>query len=168
MRKLGIVMAMVLGLWGCNPFKVTDPSDPRFDPTKFSFEDYKTEEEFQEALIKLFPIGTSRSKVDEILLSYAQTCHSNEIPGNKISLSNNRKPLEKWNNSNFFIEYMNPQKPNSDRVWIIAVLFDGKERKVVDVMSNIIGPAAFPKSIGSEVRYPKWDYHKKTCSQKGD
>lgn len=50
-----------------NPFKVTDPSDPKFNPDKFSFKDYKGEEVYG-SFRKLFPVGTSKEFVERILV----------------------------------------------------------------------------------------------------
>ncbi|QQG36640.1 MAG: hypothetical protein HYS17_02370 [Micavibrio aeruginosavorus] len=51
---------------------MTDPNDPRFDVTKFSFEDYKTEDELLKTLNALFPEGTTKQKVDDVLLKSAR------------------------------------------------------------------------------------------------
>jgi hypothetical protein len=51
-----------------NPFKVTDPSDPRFNPDKFSFSDYKSREELADAFRVLFPVGTPKEFVDRVLI----------------------------------------------------------------------------------------------------
>lgn len=66
---------MVMGLMmlttsACsNPFKVTDPSDPKFNPDKFSFNDYKTHEELRDAFRKLFPVGTDREFIERVLVN---------------------------------------------------------------------------------------------------
>jgi hypothetical protein len=51
--------------------KVIDPSDPRFDPTKFSFEDFR-QRHFGQPIVyfnKLFPAGTDKAYVDKILVT---------------------------------------------------------------------------------------------------
>ncbi|MCG7870492.1 MAG: hypothetical protein JAZ11_00130 [Candidatus Thiodiazotropha lotti] len=50
------------------PFKVTDPSDPNFDPLKFRYTDYYSETDFSKAIESMFPIGTEKSYVDKILV----------------------------------------------------------------------------------------------------
>jgi hypothetical protein len=49
------------------PWKITDPSDPRFDVTKFEFDDYTSDIALSKALRILFPIGTDKSDVDRVL-----------------------------------------------------------------------------------------------------
>lgn len=52
-----------------NPFKVTDPSDPRFDPDKFKFSNYSYDDDsLRDAFQKLFPIGTPKDFVDRVLV----------------------------------------------------------------------------------------------------
>lgn len=48
--------------------KVTDPADPRFDPMKFSYFDYKGTGERQKIFPVLFPVGTDKSFVDKVLV----------------------------------------------------------------------------------------------------
>jgi hypothetical protein len=68
-RKLWFVaISCCLLLAACSPFKVTDPSDPRFDPMKFDFNDYRNHKEMAEVLRVLFPVGTPMERVDEILV----------------------------------------------------------------------------------------------------
>ncbi len=73
MKKLSLLALSVLSLSACvsNPSsigKVTDPADPRFDPMKFSYLDYKGVIDRRSVINKLFPIGTNKSKVDQILV----------------------------------------------------------------------------------------------------
>ncbi len=49
------------------PWKITDPHDPRFVEEKFRFSDYEKSEDLQEALRVMFPMGTPKEKVDEVL-----------------------------------------------------------------------------------------------------
>ena len=67
----GILLAGMVMLTACNPFKVTDPSDPRFDVTKFSFEDYRIEKDLHDALGAVFPSGTNRKVIEDILIDNA-------------------------------------------------------------------------------------------------
>ena len=76
----GYVGAINVGL-ADNPMKVTDPSDPRFDPDAFRFEDYLTKEELIDAFRKLFPPGTPKEFVDRALIKAggAQSWESDSI-----------------------------------------------------------------------------------------
>ncbi len=53
-----------------DPFKVTDPNDPRFNPDKFSFADYNQMDspELRKALKKTFPLGTPKKYVNKVLV----------------------------------------------------------------------------------------------------
>lgn len=69
-RHMFLSLILCFCVVACNPFKVTDPSDPRFDPMKFRFEDYDRTG-LHRALSKLLPVGTPESKVDSLLLNGA-------------------------------------------------------------------------------------------------
>lgn len=61
-------LLFVYGLFLPNPFKVTDPSSPWFNASKFDLNDYPRGKS-EEALKKLFPIGTDKSFVDFVMYS---------------------------------------------------------------------------------------------------
>uniref|UniRef100_A0A2A4YYY4 Lipoprotein SmpA/OmlA domain-containing protein n=1 Tax=OCS116 cluster bacterium TaxID=2030921 RepID=A0A2A4YYY4_9PROT len=63
-----LLLVCVLMITACNPFKVTDPGDPKFDIEKLKFEDYRTEKQLHEALIALFPMGVKRDVVEGVLI----------------------------------------------------------------------------------------------------
>ncbi|MCB9989805.1 MAG: hypothetical protein H6867_00310 [Rhodospirillales bacterium] len=64
-----VILGCCLFLAGCkSPGKVTDPSDPNFDPMQFRFEDYRSREEFQPVLRQMFPVGTPKEHIDKILI----------------------------------------------------------------------------------------------------
>jgi hypothetical protein len=68
---LGILIAFCVGGWVvmANPFKVTDPNDPRFDPMEFDFKNYHHKNlTVREVFPVLFPIGTSKDYVDKVLV----------------------------------------------------------------------------------------------------
>ena len=66
---LFIVSLCMLATTACSdPFKVTDPSDPKFNPDKFKFEDYPGIPLMTDALKKLFPVGTPKEFVEKILV----------------------------------------------------------------------------------------------------
>lgn len=50
------------------PWKVIDPTDPRFDPLEFRFSDYDSPSYLSEVQPCLFPAGTPKSYVDHILV----------------------------------------------------------------------------------------------------
>ncbi|MBP7722391.1 MAG: hypothetical protein KA155_07615 [Alphaproteobacteria bacterium] len=63
-----IFLFTVLVLSACNPFKITDPSNPRFKPENFSFKDYGNRESYIQAFKILFPIGTKKEFVESVLV----------------------------------------------------------------------------------------------------
>ena len=83
MKKSFILIGIVIFLSACNPFKVTDPSDPRFDPTRFNFNDYRSNNELLKALKILLPIGTSKKEAETLLVDIAGVKHPNVIPKEK-------------------------------------------------------------------------------------
>lgn len=77
-----ILLILCLAVVACNPFKVIDPSDPRFDPYKFRFSDYVRftkgekskgdkyyESELYLVIKELLKPGINEEKVDKILLN---------------------------------------------------------------------------------------------------
>jgi hypothetical protein len=66
MKKYLVVMGCLV-LAACDPFKVTDPNDPNFDPMKFRFSDYNHNEEI-EVFRKIFPVGTKKEFVDQVFV----------------------------------------------------------------------------------------------------
>lgn len=67
--NLCLVFAVMLSLTACNPFKVTDPSDPRFDPMKFEFEDYNEPKKIGDTLRRMFPQGTDIKEIEKVFLN---------------------------------------------------------------------------------------------------
>lgn len=70
-----ILAASAYWLWYAAPFKVKDPSDPKFNPDKFAFRDYYDEGEIsiREAYRRLFPIGVSKEFVSRVLVNAGGT-----------------------------------------------------------------------------------------------
>ena len=62
---LGMTLMMFIA---SNPFKVTDPGDPKFDPVEFKLEDYNTIQYLRAALPKLFKKGDSQEYVELMLV----------------------------------------------------------------------------------------------------
>jgi hypothetical protein len=69
-RKMLYEIAIALVLWCVvfDVFKVTDPSDPKFDPYQFKFTDYSLQE-LDGVFIKLFHPGVDRTFVENVLVS---------------------------------------------------------------------------------------------------
>lgn len=86
MRKmLGIpvLVALVIAtiLVAPNPFKITDPTDPRFDPNRFQFRDYSNREAYQRALAVIFPIGMPREQAEKRMLNAGSALGETLIKG---------------------------------------------------------------------------------------
>ena len=69
MKNLMAVLVSCLALVACNPFKVSDPSDPRFDPMQFKFSDYRGTGQLPDVLRTIFPPGTKKEFVDKVLVN---------------------------------------------------------------------------------------------------
>jgi hypothetical protein len=67
-----IFAVATLALWVLlfEPFKVTDPDDPRFDPMRFKFSDYKSDK-IPFTLKRIFSPGASKEFVENILVKSA-------------------------------------------------------------------------------------------------
>lgn len=70
LRSVIIVLLLVLLSFGSrSAMTITDPSDPRFDPNEFRFEDYQAnQDDLPNTFRVLFPIGTNRTTVEAILV----------------------------------------------------------------------------------------------------
>tara|TARA_R110002124_G_scaffold64985_2_gene177941 strand:+ start:758921 stop:759412 length:492 start_codon:yes stop_codon:yes gene_type:complete len=69
-----IAIALTVGaclFWHAAPFKIKDPSDPQFNPSKFRFIDYKEVKPLESALNTLFATGTTKAEIDKVLLNTA-------------------------------------------------------------------------------------------------
>lgn len=64
-------------------FKVTDPSDPRFDPMSFNFNDYSGFKARSDALVQILPLGADRSYVREVIAGSNATRKSFNVGGRK-------------------------------------------------------------------------------------
>ena len=79
------ILLSVLLLSACNPSKVTDPRDPKFDPSAVSFDDYLSNSQDMIMFLKIvFPPGTSKEYVDQILVDSAGAKVRHSIPINSI------------------------------------------------------------------------------------
>ena len=66
LKKLVLTLLLIASIGACSPTKVTDPSDPNFNPDKFSFRDYGEGKEMSlhEAFRRLFPLGVEHVLVE--------------------------------------------------------------------------------------------------------
>lgn len=65
-----VILLLLFYLFSANSFKATDPNDPNFNPYKFKFTDY-TLKELPSVFDKLFPLGTERKFIENVLVSSA-------------------------------------------------------------------------------------------------
>lgn len=74
-----LIAALAAYLFIAEPFKITDPSDPRFNPDKFKFSDYKSRDDLIHVYRTTFPVGTSKAFVDRVLIKSGKaTCGQNK------------------------------------------------------------------------------------------
>lgn len=74
-NSLTLTLLVVAALYFCitKPLAIPpDPNNPRFNEKYFRFENYLYLHEAYIELEKLFPVGTSKEKVDHILIGYGQ------------------------------------------------------------------------------------------------
>jgi hypothetical protein len=72
-----VILSILFYFYQPYPFKVTDPTDPRFNPDRFRFSDYGPGE-LKPAFRILFPIGTSKEFVERVLIkATGSTCGHN-------------------------------------------------------------------------------------------
>ncbi len=63
-----LILLCTLSLGACNPFKVTDPDHPKFDPVAFQLQDYVPMTKFKNVIPKLFKIGDTQEYVELMLV----------------------------------------------------------------------------------------------------
>lgn len=132
-----VLVGVATALLALNPFKVTDPADPRFDVTKFKFSDYESKDELFDALSVIFPVSTKRFNVEKILINDASYWSSDiyeaDIPEN--GFPHGRKPSSNWSGANYFIDYgLRPnecQKENN--CYWVRILFNKKTNELLEI-----------------------------------
>lgn len=92
MKKFLVVMGMMMVFTACKPFKVSDPSDPSFDPMKFSFSDYHGKPQIEDALGKIFPVGTPRQEIEKVFIGAMRMEES--VPWHRREKAVNESGLE--------------------------------------------------------------------------
>ncbi|MCB1558099.1 MAG: hypothetical protein KDJ50_04175 [Alphaproteobacteria bacterium] len=131
---LFIVSLCMLATTACSdPFKVTDPSDPKFNPDKFKFEDYPGIPLMTDALKKLFPVGTPKEFVEKILVDVGGARLENILTAEQIEKKNKSwkgfspelecaliKPVRDYYIYGKVPDYILPTKRN----WAVGVQYD--------------------------------------------
>lgn len=118
-----------------NPFKVTDPADPKFKPENFRFEDYPGIPPMTEALRKLFPVGTDREFVEKVLIDAGGAKLKTILSAEQIDKNNKAAikdfpehaqqmimPAKDLYIYTKFPDYLFPSFPK--RVWNVGVQYD--------------------------------------------
>ncbi len=109
------------------PWKVTDPTDPRFNPQNFRFTDYENSRELGEALRAIFPLGTEKEIVD-LALGKA---------GASVPNKGYTKPNVANNYTFFLYNYRNPRSEYLEYItmtsqgefsWRVTAAFDDDGR----------------------------------------
>jgi hypothetical protein len=108
------------------PWKVTDPTDPRFDPGKFRFTDYSDGTKLDAALETMFPVGTSKEIVDAAL-SKAGARVTAHKPANNEPIRGNLFYYSYWNLRATVIDQM-LLTPAHDNAWEAAIYYDQDNR----------------------------------------
>lgn len=65
---ISIILALFISASACAALKETDPTSPQFDESKFRFEDYANFDEFRDAMEGMFPVGTSKQRIEHLLV----------------------------------------------------------------------------------------------------
>lgn len=129
----------LLALCGCNPFKVTDPNDPRFDIKKFELNDYRSNKEIAEVIRKYMPIGTSRNDVEKILVSIAGasiTDFTNQR-NYKTGTAADIEVLDLKNSAQSIFRYGHKGR-NATFYWQIYIFYDHEDRLMQVVTGNVV------------------------------
>lgn len=142
MKRVFVFISILFSFFitGCDqsPAKIIDPYSPDFKAADFQWDGYKSSKDFEEALRKLFPIGTDRDFVEKILTANPRT-----IVGSPVSVAEQKKKTggflmghvndkilysdPRFKNATTIVTYHNPKKTffqltSSSR--IIRVFYD--------------------------------------------
>lgn len=138
--SLLLVAAIPFGFAMSDPFKVTDPNDPNFDPAKFEFNDYRDDKEMAGVLKVLFPIGTSIDKVDAILVGSGQAIRTsqksnpyfNTLGGSVDQKIDSQKLIKEAKD----IIHYGYEGKNPTFVWMIVVFYDDQDHVMQIICRN--------------------------------
>lgn len=123
----------------CNPFKIIDPTNPKFEPTNFRFEDYPGYPYMRYAIGQIISPGMDRTRVEDILVKsgHAKT----ELYGEQPSSPESTGPEK-------VILYIHPRGILSERgSWIIEIKYDTDDRVESIRVNN--------ESVGKSVQQEK-------------
>lgn len=137
MKIRALMLLLSLFVVACNPFKVTDPNDPRFDVTKFDLNDYKSHTELAEVMRILFKVGTTKDEVDRVLVEYGQAkmtdvANLDNILGSHPPAHINLPDLQ---NRSTYIHMYGKQGKLSNWGWRILIFYD-ENKKVIQILSD--------------------------------
>lgn len=138
-----LILLCTTSLAACNPFKVTDPNDPKFDPAKFQFSDYPDFETASNVLNEIFPLGTKDTKVNSLLLE-----NLNLLSSEKVYIGEDKK-------NKYSVYYFFPndiKKSKNSYVWVVYDKENLVSEKIVyDILKPFKStPVGEPKSIRGE------------------
>lgn len=110
------------------PWKVTDPREPGFEIQKFKFADYESSLALTIALQEIFPVGTDKSNVDDLLI-YQAGAEIEKYP---------RKPAspDPQSHTRYYYRYSNFRSylfsfipaPGATFSWNVTAVYDENDR----------------------------------------
>src|SRR5262245_22998176 len=117
-----ISLAALFFFWPHSVIK--NPDDPRFDPKEFRFSNYSQKYEyllFDKVMLKMFPPGTDKSYVQQILVRQGGAdCSKQQMPPNS-------DPGEEYYNCHW--------PPRGIGGWVVVVVYN-KEHKSMALVMN--------------------------------
>ncbi|MGE4528655.1 MAG: hypothetical protein AB7D00_09835 [Rhodospirillaceae bacterium] len=129
-----IVLSSFIAISACAGIKETNPSSPQFDESKFQFEDYAGFDEFRDAMEAMFPVGTSRQKIEHVLVN---------VGGAKIFVADKfvqNPPIEE---SEKMARYIKPSKSGMYKCHFrVRAIYDNYDKlsKKIDAYYGCTGP----------------------------
>jgi hypothetical protein len=95
---------------GCDPFKIIDPADLRFNAKRFHFEDYPSEADLDYAISHLIRPGMTRDQVEAILVNAGKATVGTSTDANASSYT--------------YPDYLFPD----GGLWVIRVFYENGDR----------------------------------------
>ena len=91
--------------------KVTDPSNPAFNPDHFNFSDYKDRNELIAVYKKLFPVGTPKETVDRVLVTAGKARCGQDQTYKNLWICQQPRSFKNWDvGPNFLLIYDDEMK----------------------------------------------------------
>lgn len=118
-------------LWtGCNPLKVVDPTDPRFEALKFQFEDYGSETQLAHAISQIVKPDMDRRTIDRILVESGHASIRETQEGRAVYYTYPDKS-EKIERGVWVVTVYYPDRTHVERVWLHGneVTSNAKDKK---------------------------------------